>query len=524
MMGWPRKETWHRARPNLGLVAAAMGICLLAACNLFSPFAGDDEKELSYRGLILKGNKAINDEEYASAEAYFARAKEIDPRGSEAYLFHSKALVSLYKIDYNTLNDEFNAHRSENGEAPREKGVPFIDSSTTLRGIDSIYYPVAQSVENLEHILRQERDSVFIPSGKAMPPDGDTASDGKVSEGVARLDLGLLQTIKGMLGPLDLDGDNHVRDTCGANICPGLTAECMEGAAYSGMCREGIASEANRFRNFKELTRSIDINNLDSRDVRARQVSSNPNDINDFLDKMQGPIAASSFNLDSVTGSMNTHNEGELSGQLNDIVVNITDLTNFLSYMRFNDGIDNDYDDQDSSGKGARMVWHDYDKDGGIRYDYEEENTILAGYVGPEPNNEAHNIGHPLHRYLHPELYIAFADSAWIKRKVAQDTSRNARLAAMIKHCQDVAGGLADFGKVDADLRQHLVDVTCPTYSSILKSTVRPPALSDWVSGTFGIDEEELDDRDNDYDGLKDEDARNAKGMDDDDDAALTPE
>ncbi|MDB5050163.1 MAG: hypothetical protein JWO30_3234 [Fibrobacteres bacterium] len=505
----------------LGLLMAGLGLCLLAACNVFTPLAADADKDLTYRGLILKGNEAINNEEYSDAVDYYDRAKILNPRGSEAYLFHAKALVSLYHIDYNTLNDEFNSRRGKDS-ATAKKGIPFIDSGTTLAKIDSTYYPVAQSVENLEHILRHQRDTVLIPGGWKLLPDGDTASDGKVSEGVARLDLGLLQTIKGMLGPLDLDGDNHVSDHCGRNICPSLSGPCMETALYKSMCKEGPVSEINEFENFKALTRSIDINNLDTKDVRARQFSSNPNDINSFLDKMQGPIASSSFNLDSVTGAMNTHKEDKLSGQLTEIVTNIADLSNFLSYMRFDDKLDNDFDDQDSSGKGTRMIWHDYNKDGGIHFDYDDDVNWKA-YLDGFPNGEGVNIGHPLHRFLHPDLYVKFTDASWTVRKVAKDTSKNARKATMIKHCQDVAREMKPNNeKVDDVLITRLIAQTCSTTTSFLKSTVRPPARSDWLSGTFGIDEEEIDDRDNDYDGIKDEDARNAKGMDDDDDALLT--
>jgi hypothetical protein len=498
----------------------------LSGCNLFQPLAADADKDLTYRGLILKGNEAINNEEFAQAEAYFARAKAMNPKGSEAYLFHSKALVSLYKIDYNSLNDEFNRRRGKtvNGLPPKT-GIPFLDSTTTLAGIDSTYYPIAQSVENLEHILRHKRDTVLIPGGYRMLPDGDTAADGRVSEGVARLDLGLLQTIKGMLGPLDLDGDNHISAVCGHNICPTLDPACTAGAYYKSKCKDGPISEEKNFKNFKELTRSIDINNLDTKDVRARQVSSNPNDINDFLDKMQGPISASSYNLDSVTGAMNAHNESKLSGNLTEIVSNVQDLSNFLGYMRFNDNLDNDFDDQDSSGKGQRMVWHDYDKDGGIHFDYDDDAQYQAFYYTGGRNGEGVNIGHPLHRHLHPSLYVKFTDSSWAKRRISRDTSKNSRKATMIKHCQDAAATMspntAQGGIITQDTLNAISAKTCSTYTSILKSTVRPRARSDWQRGTFGIDEEEIDDRDNDYDGIKDEDARNAPGMDDDDDALL---
>jgi hypothetical protein len=117
---------------------------------------------------------------------------------------------------------------------------------------------------------------------------------------------------------------------------------------------------------------------------------------------------------------------------------------------------------------------------------------------------------------------VMFSDEAWKKRAISTDTSKNARKQTMIKHCQEAAKTLTVNGKVTDIVIANLVAQTCTTYTSILKSTVRPPAKSDWQSGTFGIDEEMIDDRDNDYDGIKDEDARNARGMDDDDDAALT--
>ena len=250
---------------------------LLAGCNVFSPLAADGDGDLTYRGLLLKGNAAVNDARFADAVGFFARAKALNPRGSEAYLNHSKALVGQYKIDYNSLNDEFNRRRGKivNGLPPK-KGIPFIDSTTTIAGIDSIYYPVAQSVENLEHILRRPRDTIFIPGGFKLLPDGDTASDGRVTEGVARLDLGLLQTIKGMLGPLDLDGDNHISVSCGANLCPGLQPACMSGSVYLKKCKEGPASEFNGFTRFKALTRSINIDNLDTKDMRARELLERP--------------------------------------------------------------------------------------------------------------------------------------------------------------------------------------------------------------------------------------------------------
>jgi hypothetical protein len=147
--------------------------------------------------------------------------------------------------------------------------------------------------------------------------------------------------------------------------------------------------------------------------------------------------------------------------------------------------------------------------------------------MSPPNNSQCVNIGHPLHRYLDSTLYVKFTDPEWTRRKVASDNSKNSRKSIMINHCIDVASKLDVAGKVTEELKFRLQTVTCSTYTSILKPDVRPPVRngvvrSDWQSGAFGIDEEMFDDRDNDYDGLKDEDARNARGMDDDNDGALT--
>ncbi len=507
---------------KVAVFVAASSVWLLTSCNIFSPLAADSQKDLNYHGLILRGNQAINDKDFTAAESYFSDAMAMNPKGSEAYLYRSKALVNKYKIDYNSLNDEFKLRRGNDPDiTKRKKGIPFIDSNTTIAGIDSIYYPIAQSVEDLEHIIRKKSTAITLEAGFSLTPDGDTASDGVISEGVARLDLGLLEAVKAMLGPLDLDNDNHITKICGKNICPNLDATCKASTAYLSHCKEGERSEIIRFDNFKLLTKNLDINKLSSDDVRARQVSSNPNDINAFLDKMAGPVAGSNFNLDSVTGAMDQHKEAKLSSNLSEIVGNIKDLSFFLAYMRYNDGIDNDYDASSLSGVGSPMIWHDFDKDGHVRFDFNDVST-LNGY-GTATNPEFYNIGHPMHRILHPDLYIKFTDSDWSSRKVAKDSSKNSRKSLMIEHCQEVVDGMIASTKpaVDETLKLKLKSEICSTTTSILKPSVTPPLRSEWIRGTFGIDEEEVDDRDNDYDGIQDEDARNSKGMDDDDDAML---
>lgn len=491
---------------------ALLGALILAGCNLLAPLATDHTDDLDYDGLIVRGSQAINDGDYAEAVSLFARAKLKNHRGSEAYLFHAKAIMALYSLDYQTLNGEF-----ENKRGDDARGLPFIDSTDSVESVDSVYYPIYESVRDLNHILRGPTDTLWLVAGRVfLGPDADTAGDGRVSPAVAQLDLGLLQTLNGMLAPLDLDGNGRIDRECGRNLCAESEEECMKEAAYRSVCKDGPESEVKRLKSFQALTQNVNLKNLDSKDMNARDVSTNPNDINAFLDAMEGPLAGANFNLDSVNGSLNTHGEADISGELGDVVGNVRDMRNFLAYMRFNDHQDNDFDGQSGLAFGDDiMIWHDFDKDGGIRWDYDED----APPAGFPP--DAVNIGHPVHRYLHPELYLTFEEFKRAHPQTASDTSTNSRTALMKKHCLDVVGDMPVSGEFTADIRDstaRLCDILTPT----VKNSVTPPERSDWIGGPFGIDEEMVDERDNDYDGLRDEDGRNAEGMDDDDDATLS--
>jgi hypothetical protein len=491
-----------------GGFAAAMAA--LIGCNLFAPIASDHTGDLDYEGLVLRGNQAINDGDYARAVEMYSKAKAKNPKGSEAFLFHAKAIMALYRLDYRTLNAEFEKKRGDTA-----RGLPFIDSTDDVENVDSVYYPIWESVQDLNHILRNQKDTLWLNARVFLSPDGDTASDGRVSDAVARLDLGLLQTLNGMLGPLDLDGNGRINLACGEQMCPDFDAACLDKPDYLKMCPNGPTSEEKRLESFKSLTQNVNLKNLDSKNMKARDVSTNPNDINSFLDAMEGPLAGANFNLDSVSSSLQNAKEDNLNNELSDIVGNVRDMQFFLGYMRFDDAKDNDFDAQAGSGvPGGITLWHDFNKDGGIRFDYDEPD-LPEGYTG-----EGHNIGHPLHRYLHPELYLTFAEYETLHPIQAADTSVNSRTALMKKHCRDIVERLPVAGEFTAMVRDSLA-LMCDAVSPILKSSVKPPERSDWISGPWGVDEEMVDERDNDYDGIRDEDGRNATGLDDDDDALL---
>ncbi len=504
----------------IAILSGMVAVSMLAGCNFFAPFASSKTEDLNYQSLIAKGDAAVNKGQYPKAISYYRKAISINVEGTEAYLKDGKAVMSQYGIDYNYLNREFNKKKGAN-DSGGQKGIPFLDSTRkTVDQIDSVYYPIATAVRDLEYIIRHSTDTIWFAGHEAfLPPKKDTATDGAVTQGVARLDLGLLQAIKGMLAPLDLDHNDHIDSACGMNICPNISdAACYTKKSYTDMCTEGLSSEVKRFRNFKKLTEGIDINNISSDGVNARNVSSNPNDINAFLAAMHGPIAGSNHNLDSVDNALTAHKETKIAGQLNGVVSSVRDLDKFLGYMKYNDGIDNDFDNQIPPGTVSPMRWHDFDKDGFIRYDYFESIQPFPAYAG--------NLGHPLHRYLHRNdvkgFYVTIAELKNRYAELKEDTSKNSRIALMIKHCQEVADKLPDGSGIDGTLRNTLHNAICSTYTTIPLPDINPPTRSDWISGAYGIDEEAIDEIDNDMDGIKDEDGRNLRGYDDDNDGALS--
>src|SRR5665213_519040 len=174
---------------------------LLNGCNVFETLRPANSAD-SYESLLLHGNSALNSGDYAVAVNDYQQAMVKKPAGSEAYLFHAQAIMALYHVDYTQLKFQFDSKGTDSS-----RGVPFIDSNSTIHSIDSIYYPVSTAVKDLEHIIRLTSDTIYLDAAHTfpLPPDGDTASDGKISPSVARLDLGLLEAVRGMLVALDLD-------------------------------------------------------------------------------------------------------------------------------------------------------------------------------------------------------------------------------------------------------------------------------------------------------------------------------
>ncbi len=506
--------TGGRKLAAVGLAAFA----IFAGCNVFEPFASKSDGALDYTGLVIRGNDALDAGNYAQAESLFAAAQQKNPAGSEAYLFHAQAIVAEYHLDFNRLQDEFDCKRSTRNTARclaeniDTTGVPFIHPGVEVENIDSIYYPIVTAVTDLNHIIRLKTDTIY-EGNYALPPDGDTASDGVVSPGVARLDLGLLLAVDGVLAPLDLDGNHHTDRHCGAAI----TSDSLRLAD----CPDGDSSESERLHNFIKLTQNIHLDSLSSDDVNARDISVNPNDINAFITSIQVPISGSVYNLDSVTHSLQNHNDTALTGEIQGAVDNVNDLSNFLGYMHYNDGIDDDYDAQEVANP-TPMRWHNFDRDAdptgayqnhGIRYDYDDGMDFNVFPLG------SGDIGHPIHRNLHPNLYLTFSQWGKAFPKLAADTSKNSRFALERKKCRDMVNALTANAWVAAHL--DTLNKTCDSVSTVLQATVTPPLHSDWISGTAGVDEELIDNFDNDYDGIKDEDGRNLVGYDDDDDALL---
>ena len=470
---------------------AVLGLSLvLFHCNLYESFAS--KNEVDYDNFIHKGNEAFQNGDYAKAVGYYKNAKGIDHRRSEAFVFEAKAILNQYGLTYTKLKTEFDAKVVDG-----ESGIPFVYDETGIKSIDSVAFPINYAVHNLEYIIRTD--------------DGDTASTGMFSVEEITLDAGLLQGLQSMLAPLDLDGNMRVDSTCGLSL-DSLTA--------SQKCKKGLLSEVKRLETFKSLTTKLDLNELSSDSVDAKDISNDPNDINDFISSVVGPARKSDSNLSAVNDAMGQYaKDSTLREELDDIMSSINELNEFLSYMYYNDGLDNDFECVGVSSP-EKMLWHDYDGDRRIRYDYDENwDSLVAADDGVLAAHSLFgNIGHPMHRYKNRGLYEPMVVYQ-LQNEQTSSMEENSRSVNMINKCQDVADDIPNTLITDG-LKAYLRDSTCTQFSSALKASVTPPVRSDWISGC-GVDEEILDQIDNDYDGIQDEDSRSALGYDDDNDGAI---
>ena len=529
---------------GIALLAGGLAfVWALSGCNVLEPLTSKQSKDLGYQGLLLRGNAALDAGNAAqntaredtaagnsakilgdtatanakfaagaaafkSATPYFQEALSFYdsamsryPEGSEAYLFHAQALVHLYGIDYNRINSEFK-------KADSLKGLPFIHDSdlakgqlrTTVKGIDSLYFPINRAVEDLEHILRPAHDTLFLTIDHKlfMPPDSNLASDGRVSSSVARLDLGILSAVKSLLVLMDLDKSGHIDSTCKVAVS----------------CAKGDTSEVDRLNSLIKLTADLALDSLNTKSLghNAKQLSDNPGDINGYVASMQEPLASAAYNLDSVHSSYQSHGQTALSDNIAKTVTRIQDMSNFIGYIQYNDSIDNDNDVEPVDTTPKPMLWHDFDDDHGVRYDYDDNSgdAYLAYVTGNGTNyGNPGDIGHPIHRYLkRGGLYLTYAELTKIHPQMVKDTSLNGRAPLMKKRCKTLVDSFVVNGGMPVSLVPAL-KAACDTFSTVLKKGVSKPVHSDWITGTPGVDEELLDGFDNDYDGITDEDSRN---------------
>ncbi len=483
-------------------------LVLLTSCNLFKPFSSTNEE--NYDNYIIKGNEAFNDGKYDNAMKHYEKAQELDYQRSEAWVFHSKAIMRKYNIEYATVKDEID--RKNNGEP----GLPFVNecAKSNLSCIDSIYYPIAITVRNLTHIVNAT----------------DTGSTGMIDAKVVVLDIGLLQAMIAMLNPLDLDDNYRINNKCGYDTCGESIDDCTtraDSTLYNEQCIYGADSEVRRFNSFKALTGDLDISNLKSDELDAKDISRNPNEINQFINDIAGPAGESNKNLGKVNEAIGEYaDDKSLEEQLSDVTEIVGNLNSFLQYYMSADSADNDFDiaadssanDFATTGRAA-MTWHDFDADHFIRYDYTEDFT---GSEGIETfTSTMGSVGHPVHRNKRPELYLTMKEFMALNSETADTTSTNSRTNNMIDACVAIASAN---NNITNDYEDILVDTTCVTISSVLRADAPRPASSDWVSGTFGVDEEVLDDYDNDFDGIQNEDSRLQVGADDDVDAQFSQE
>jgi len=254
------------------------------------PLAADADKDLTYRGLILKGKRRHQQRRVrpAAVDYYGPRQGTQSARFRGLPVPFQGLFVSLYKIDYNTLNKEFDSP-PQHGQL-RQEGHPLHRfPPPPWKGIDSIYYPVGP-------VGGEPGTHPAPPAGYGLDPGrvencfrtGIPLQDGK-SHGGRRGAPGpgpAAKPSKACSAPSTWTGTTASTRSAARTYAPPLDAALHGSARLQEQMQGGRQQRSRRVRELQEaLTRSIDINDLNTKgNVRARAPVSPaiPNDINAF--------------------------------------------------------------------------------------------------------------------------------------------------------------------------------------------------------------------------------------------------
>ncbi len=478
------------------LVLIAM---VMVGCNLFSPFAPSDTSN-SADQLIIEGKDLFGQNRYGEAAEKFKRAADRDASKSEAWFWHAKSTLRRYGVTAITVKKIIDDADGELDYVPLV-GAPLstaggcdtagnIDDTAgcvyhqlrdKMDELDDIYYPNYIAYNDLKHI---------IP--KSEPMGIGDANDGVITYEMITYDYFLCATLVSVFQFLDTQKDTVVNEK----------NTVIDGD--DGHIRHNIPQEWKAF----TVIRRVNPNKVDLTLNDVLDISSNPFDINRNIrqstENLDGPAKSGINMFNRQINSVDAGNQAvdNLQNTLNQMSIK-------MKYYFYADYTDNDFDwyeiPDSVNQRMDKMIWTDVNGNGVLDMAPATKWDIFLVYRGPVPNGGM---------CLTPDIqegrgyrngHVLYSETGYYDTRSSPERTIRFSKDSLIQLFGDT---------VIYDWRKNVIQLD----TIRIPRVTTPLPCGEWTGGDYGVDEEMLDGKDNDGDGLSDEDTRNTKGIDDDGD------
>ncbi|MBL8028745.1 MAG: tetratricopeptide repeat protein [Fibrobacteres bacterium] len=418
--------------------------------NIFQ--APDSMLETSAEGLVQLGDRAKRNGNNELALEYYTRAIKEDPNLSDAWYLQAEMFLLTAKPKPIMLPDLISELVSENSAK-----LPFFPDSSTK---DSVlrYIEVPNVIGTVPYgrydSLYDKLSDLYRPSMRAYNSllriygDGtDTfkiATKGRYTKEIIRIDFTMLSALRTAMISLDQNMDTVLDNSM-------HPVNNRERKLYKLM--------AGGLKNINSVNINVD---------SVKQLFDGPSDINGMIDNL---IGAAGVSLNAITDTKNelagANIDSAKKAMMDDPQKQMQTIIAKAGYFYYTDLKDNDssYYKTPSSNSAfvQKMIW--IDTNGNDQIDW----------VDPNDNNVRWNLSD-------------------IISKIRKSPTRKKGRTAL------------GFNPSDStyDSTYFTLKITPADTNYIFKGTHG----GEFVAGNWGIDEEQLDDKDNDGDGLKDEDTR----------------
>lgn len=436
----------------------------LCSCNIFSPISGKPGND---DARIEEAKKHMENGEYEQAIKVCTKVITSDSSRSEAYYLRGKAELRKRGINLVSIWNEISPDNPNS--------VPFLyQAGDTLRNADG-----SARTDAVGNVLINP--PLSAPAGTSTVIDSVFNELSQLHEGckLAYLDLNRLEkrTAAG-------ESDNVIRPVTyrldyGIESFLTVTLELLCDFEKDGWVN---SSDDKRIYELWCDPDYADFSNIDNIEIDSiKALAQDPNKINITIDSTLIRINESTMpSIDSMKAEFrsveNLDFDTTILEGFESFAVNIRDN---ISRYRYKDTVDNDSDFVDKNGDALqnRMIWVDYDKDGLI--------DISVGVFGSKDLTPGQQIGDYSHYQSYSSYYYNVKTDSLGAVAVFYHKPENSSDSIRVIHFEYYAGPR--------------------------------PTGGEWIRGDWGVDEELMDGKDNDCDGIIDEDTRIVEDTLDDD-------